>query len=133
MKLEVEKEMIEPIIRDHIASAVIANIGDPEELIRQMVGLALSVKVNRDGKVGQYSSENKYEFIQAVAGKAIREAATEAIVRIVEEQKPAIETAIANELKRRPRATASAIVAAFAGAGANRYRIEADFKFLSSD
>ena len=129
MKFEVEKEMVEPIIRDHIASAVIASIGDPEDLIRKMVALALTHKVDRDGKVGQYSSENKFDFIEAMAGKAIRDAAREAIVRFVEEQKPKIQEALVIELKRRPQKTAAAIITAFCAASATEWRVKADFSF----
>lgn len=129
MRLDIEQEMIEPIVRDHIAAAIVSQIGDPEDLIRRMVNLALSAKVASDGKVSKYSSDNKFDFIEALCGKAIREAATEAIQRIVEEQKPAIEAAIVKQLQSRPKQTAAAIVAGFVESASSKYRISATFQF----
>ena len=127
MRFEVEPEMVEPIIRDQIAAAVVAQLGDTTELVKSMVHLALTVKVAENGMPGQYRSENRFDFVEAIAGKAIREAATQAIRQVVDEQRPQIQKAIEAELKRAPRKTAAAILSAFIEGVEKDYRIKADF------
>lgn len=127
MKFEVDEKMVEPIIRDQIAAAVVSQLGNTDELVAKMVRLALSVKVNSDGVPDKYSSYNKHDFVEAIAGKAIREAATQAIRQIVEDQKPQIQAAIEGELRRAPKKTAKAILAAFVEGVQRDYSIKADF------
>lgn len=127
MKFEVDQNLVEPIIRNEIAAAVIAQLGDPSVLLQRMVGLALRQKVSSNGTVSQYSSDNKHDFVEALAGNAIREAAREAIEFIVAEQKPKIQAAIEDELRKSPKKTAAAIVAAFIEGPQNPYRINASF------
>lgn len=131
MKFEVDEKLVEPIIRDHIAAAVVAALGNTDELIRQMVVLALKVKVQADGSISQYSSYNSFDFIEAVSGKAIREAATKAILEIVENQKPAIQAAIEDELRRAPKKTAASIISAFCQSAGSNYRITANFQITN--
>ena len=113
MKIDVGENIVEPIIRDQIAAAVAAHLGDPEEMIRKLVAVALKTKVNQHGVVGQSSYENKYDFLEALAGKAIREATKAALEKIINEQAPTIQSAIEDELRKRPKKTAAAIMAAF--------------------
>lgn len=123
MKFEVEKEMVEPIIRDQIAAAIVAQIGNPTELIKKMVHLALSQKVNREAEVSRYSSDNRYSFVEALTAKAIREAAREALERIISAHQSEIEDAVVRELRRSPRKTAAALVAGFVDAASVRQRV----------
>lgn len=133
MKFEVDEKMVEPIIRDQIAAAVVSQLGNTDELVSRMVQLALSKKVDDSGKVNQYSSYNKFDFVEALAGKAIRDAATEAIREIVAKEKPVIQAAIEAELKRRPKKTAAAILSAFLEGVSNNYRIKADFTITNPE
>lgn len=133
MKFEVDAKLVEPIIRDQIAAAVVSQLGDTTELVKRMVHLSLTAKVNSEGKIDQYSSYNKYDFIEVLAGKAIREAATQAIQKIVAEQQPAIQAAIEAELRRSPKRTASAVLSAFLDGVKSNYRITANFVFRENE
>ena len=132
MEFKVDEKIVEPIIRDQIAAAVVSQLGDVEELVKTMVNLALEQKVGRDGKPSKYSSDNKHTFIEAVAGNAIREAATEAIQAVVNDQKKNIQAAIEAELKRAPKKTAAAIVSAFVEGACKPYKVQADFTFIGN-
>lgn len=132
MKFEVDKEMVEPIIREQIAAAVVAQLGDTEELIRRMVNVVLSKKVDSDGNVSNYSSANKFTLIESLAGKAIRSAAKEALEQIIREQKPAIEKAVRDHLQRAPKRTASAIVNSFCSNAESKYSMKINFEVSES-
>ena len=129
MKFEVDEKLVAPIIRDQIAAAVVAQLGNTDELVRKMVHLALTQKVGSEGVPAQYSSDNRYDFVEAVAAKTIRDAARSAIQQLVEAQAPAIQKAIETELKRAPKQTAAAIISAFVDSAKNPYTLRCDFHF----
>lgn len=135
MKFEVDPKLVEPIIRDQIAAAVVASLGDPAELIRRMVTISLTQKVNADGIVSQYSSENRFDLIEALSAKAIREAAKKAIENVVRDSAPQIEAEIVRQIKAAPKKTAAAMMAGFMGLAGqpNNYRLSANFVFGTSD
>ena len=131
MKIDVGENIVEPIIRDQIAAAVAAHLGNPEEMIRKLVAVALNVKVNQNGIVSSSSYDNKYNFLEALAGKAIREATTLALEKIIAEQAPTIQAAIEDELRKRPKKTAASIMAAFIDINGKmpRYSTTVNFSF----
>jgi hypothetical protein len=129
MKFEVDENLVAPIIRDQIAAAVVTQLGNTDELIRRMVHLALTVKTQSDGTISKYSSDNRYDFVEAISAKAIREAAQSAVQKIVEDQKPAIQAAIEAELKRAPKKTAAAIIDGFVEGAKHPYKLTCNFQF----
>lgn len=128
MKFEVDKALVEPIIREQIAAAVVAQLGDTTELVRKMVMVSLSKKVDEEGNVNSSSYYNKHDLIESLAGKAIREAAAAAVRKVIADQQPAIEKAVADHLRKSPKETAAAIVAAFAKGVGSDYRLTAKFE-----
>lgn len=135
MKFEVDPQLVEPIIRDQIAAAVVAQLGDPAELIRKMVLQVLTQKVGSNGQISQYSSENKYDLIEALSANAIRTAAKAAVERLAQESHPQIEAEIIRQIKAAPKKTAAAIMAGFMGLAGqpNNYRLSANFVFQSAE
>lgn len=133
MKFEVDEKLVEPVIREQISAAIVAQLGDTTELLTEMVNLTLKQKVDKDGKVDSYSSYNKFTLVEALAGKAIREAAREAIEAIIEQQKPQIEAAVRDYLSRAPKRTAAAIVNAFCDSATTKYRMSVEFKGVEDD
>lgn len=131
MKFEVDPQLVEPIIRDQIASAVIAQIGDPTELIRRCIDQALKQKVSSNGQISQYSSENKFDFVEVLASQTIRAAAKTAVEKIAQDCAPQIEAEIVRQIKAAPKKTAAAIMAGFMGLAVqpNNYRLSANFIF----
>lgn len=133
VKLEVTDELIRPIIESQIAAAIAEQMGGAESLVETMVSAALNVGVNSDGKHTGRNYDDKYTFLEAVCGKAIREAAQTAVIRLVEENKPTIEKAVTDQLARAPKKTAAAIVAAFVESTSNKYAVKCDFSFNVKD
>lgn len=135
MKFEVDPQLVEPIIREQIATAVLAQLGNPADLIRRMVTQTLTLKVNSNGTVSNSSYENKHDLIEVLAGNAIRAAAKAAVEKIVQESAPQIEAEIAAQIKRAPKRTAAAIMAGFMGLAGqpNNYRLQANFVFQTTE
>ena len=132
MKIDVGENIVEPIVRDQVAAAIASHLGDPEDLIRKLVGAAMKVKTNANGVVSSSSYENNHDFMEALCGKMIREAAKASLEKVVKEQAPAIEQAITEQLKRSPKKTAAAIMSAMIeGQNLRSYRTTFTINFNS--
>ena len=125
--VNIPKDLLEPIIRQHIAAGVVAAIGDPAELIRQVVEKSLKVKVDSDGKVNDYSHYNQHDFIDSIASKAIREATKAAVIEYVKEQQPAIQAAVKAHLSKRTSAVAKALVDGLIASTEQRWDLKCEF------
>lgn len=125
--VNIPKDLLEPIIRQHVAAGVVAAIGDPAELIRQIVDRSLKVKVDSEGKVNDYSHYNTHDFIDAIAGKTIREATKAAVIEYVNEQRPAIQAAVKAHLTRKTSAVAKALVDGLIESTSQRWDMKCEF------
>lgn len=96
----IPKELLTPIIRDTVSVAIMRELGDPGEIIRHIVGKALSEKVASNGKKSGYDYENKYTYLELMSGNYIRKLAEEAMQEIFNENKDAVKEAIKNSLKK---------------------------------
>lgn len=99
VSLKIDEAMVSSVLEKQIQAAIVQQLGNQDDLIAQAVKVALSQKVNNKGKVGEYSSYNKYDFLEVLAGKSIREAAKAALHEWLEENKGKIRDAVLKELK----------------------------------
>ena len=102
MSLQLPTEIVERAVRDKINAAIASQLGDPEILIGKLVGSALSQKCNSKGKVSSSSYDNKYEFLEAIAGDFVRDAAKEALREFFHDNKSAIKDAVKKEVAKSP-------------------------------
>lgn len=114
VSLKIDESMIKTILEKQIQAAIVAQLGTQEELIGQAVHVALSHKVSTDGNVSKYSSDNTHDFLEVLAAKSIREAATEALREWLKENQVKIKNAVLKELNTPKRQ--SSIAAAYADA-----------------
>ena len=125
--VNIPKDILEPIIRQHIAAGVIAAIGDPAELIRSVVDRAIKTKVDRAGKVSDNNYNNNNDLIETVSRNVVIEATRKAIERYVAEQQPAIEAAVEKELKRHTGQFAKALVTGLVQSTKQIWKVECNF------
>jgi len=98
--LKINNDIITPIIEKQIQAAIVANLGNHEELIGKMVSLALHVKVNDKGRIDQYSSYNKYDFLEVLTSTVIQEAARNALIDWLHVNSQKIRTSVFIELAK---------------------------------
>lgn len=125
VSLNVDEQAIRPIIQKAIQSAIATNLGKQQDVIEVMVALALKQKVNEYGNIGKYSSDNKYDFLEAVTNQAIQAAAKEALKEWLDTKKEQLKEAMLKELKKPKRQ--NAIVNAFADAAVNAFKCDWNF------
>ncbi|MGL5937066.1 MAG: hypothetical protein ACRCZI_15755 [Cetobacterium sp.] len=76
-KIELSKDLIEPIVRAQLHASILAAMGQRDELIRGVVTTIMNTQVDERGEVSRYSSSKP--LITWMAEKAIKETALEAI------------------------------------------------------
>jgi len=99
VSLKVDKELVSKVLNKQIQAAIVAQLGNESQIIEQAVRIALSEKVNSDGKKDQYSSYNTHDFLEVLASKSIREAATLALKEWLDSNRELIKKAVLAELK----------------------------------
>jgi hypothetical protein len=125
--VNIPKDLLEPIIRQHIQAGVVAAVGDPAKLIETVIERMLKQKVNREGKVESNECYNRYDLIELVAQDAIHKAAKAAVEAYVNDQRPAIEAAVRKAIERKTGAFAKALVDGLVSACKQSWKLNCEF------
>jgi len=96
----IPKELLTPIIRETVSAAIIKELGDPSEVIRLLVGRALSERVSSNGKKSSYDYENKFTYLELMTGKYIRELAAEVLREIFQQRRDDVKAAVRQSLEK---------------------------------
>jgi len=129
--LKLDDSVVRSILEKQIQTAIISQLGNGEELIGSAVSKALSEKCDSGGKQSRYSSDNKYDFLEVLAVKSIREAATKALQTWLEGNAEKIKLAVLKELKKpsRQRSIAVAYANQIEKSLECHWRMNCDIKF----
>jgi hypothetical protein len=101
VKIEVSSDVVRPIVETQIRAAIVAEMSkDPRKLIDALVTEALQFKVQADGSLSKYGSDNKHPWLSIHLGKVIREEAMRALEEMITENRDKIKDAIKRELKK---------------------------------
>lgn len=129
--MNVDQSVVTAVLEKQIQAAIVANLGAEKDLIAKAVTTALEKKVDENGNVSKYSSDNLYDYLEVVCGKAIRDTAKIAIKEWLEKNCEKIHKAVMAELNKPRRA--QSIAKAFADSVAESvkcgWRVHTDIKF----
>ncbi len=100
VSLKVDETMVSKILEKQIQAAIVAQLGNQDQLIERAVVVALSKKVNNEGNVDSHSSYNTHDFLEVLASKSIREAATEALKEWLATNREKVKEAVLKELEK---------------------------------
>jgi formaldehyde-activating enzyme involved in methanogenesis len=98
VSLKIDETMVSRVLEKQIQAAIVAQLGNQDKLIEKAVSVALAQKVNSDGKVDNYNSYNTHDFLEVLASKSVRAAATEALKEWLNENQVKIKNALLKEL-----------------------------------
>ena len=135
VSLQINEDMVKPILEKQIQAAIMANIGDPSLLIEKVVARALSVKVDDEGKVNSYSSYNKYDYIESLTAIEIRKAAKEALGEWLKENMALVKEMVIKEMNKpnRQRSIANAFANAVEESLSCNWNFKCDIQFQKKD
>lgn len=111
--LTISNDLVKPIIEAKIQAAIVSELGkgDGIEFINAIVTRALHIKVDYAGRVSSSNYDNKYDYLESVCAKLIREATDTALRAWVAEHQPQIQAALKKELSRSSGKLATAFAA----------------------
>lgn len=135
VSLAINEDMVKPILQKQVEAAILANIGNPEELIRKTVAFALSQKVDKRGEVSKYNHDNKFDFLELLVSQAIRDEAKRVLENWVKENMAPIRAAVLKELQTpsRQRSVATAFADAVEQSLATAWRFNCDVIFKARE
>lgn len=88
--IQLDKQVIQNIVNNAVTTAIASALDSKNDVVAKIVKAALEVRVDKDGKVSCYSSENKYNIVEAFVQKALWEEAREAINEVINERREEI-------------------------------------------
>jgi len=95
----IPNEVLEPYIKTAVSTAIVAALGDGTKLVEQAVQSALTSKVDSSGKVSNYSSDNKYPFVEVLTQNTIRDVSKKILMEMAEQMKPSLTKEVARQIK----------------------------------
>lgn len=99
VNLGISNELIKPIIEKHIKAAITEAMGGSEKLIDMAIDKILNSKVTSDGKVSQYSSENRIPLLEWVLTDQIRSAVQTVVIEEIKKASTSIRDSIIKKLR----------------------------------
>lgn len=124
MTLNVDNDLVKPVIEAEIQAAVVRELGKMNDLIPQMIKTVISTKVDSDGRANGYSGNKTYlEWaFQSTMHGAIKKAITEWINGNQEE----LQKELAKQIMASKSEFAQSVLKAVVGAVENQWRFKVE-------
>ena len=94
VNIAISDGLIRPIIESKIKTALINALGDEKSIIENMIDFYLSQKVDVNGKISNYSSDNKHTRIDILLNKLVEEAIKDAIIEWIADKQSEIKSSL---------------------------------------
>lgn len=133
VSVNIGKDLVQPIVEAKIQAAIVESLSGFEGLVDRAVARMMTQKVGHDGKVSQYSSDNKYPFIEIVCQQRIQEAVRAALEVWLEKKEPQILAAVEKEMNRRTGSLAKEFVAGLQDSIKSTWSTKVNVSFARSD
>lgn len=101
LDLNIDNDYLAEAVKQTVIMGIAESLNGKNEIVSQIVNSVLSTKVDKNGNISSYSSDNKYSLIDLYVRKTLKEIAIEEIKNICEERKPEIREIIRRELTKK--------------------------------
>lgn len=125
-KIELSKDLIEPIVRAQLQASIIAALGRTDQLVASVVQSVMNMQVDSDGKTSSYRSDRT--LITWMAEKAIKEAALEAIKEWFADNRDKLKVMLRKEIEKNAKGMAESLVLGVAKAMECKYSTHIELK-----
>jgi len=131
VSLTISKEVVTPIVEAKIKSAVMEAMGGKEDVLEMIMDHLMKTKVDKNGNVSSYDSDNKYTFIDLTLMKQLEEAVKEELQRQIIAASSVIKKALIAKLRTQKGASAvaKALLDSLLGCFENAWRTDMTFNF----
>lgn len=131
LNLNVSQEFIANTLRNAVSMAIANALDQKDKCLQNIIESALSVKVNENGDIARYSSEQKYSFVEYYVRNAIMEESKEVLKEVVAERKNELHKMLKKQLSSAKFANnfMETFVGGMLGAFENTYRSNVNITF----
>ena len=132
VSLTINQDIVKPIIEAKIKEAMVKCFADnPEGLIGEIIDTFLTQKVDIKGERSNYSSNNRYYYVDVLLRNMINEALKDAVKSWVSENQEKIKQAVYEKLESKStlKKMSGEIVSGLIKATTNEWRFKTEFKF----
>ncbi len=129
-KIELSKDLIEPIVRAQLQASIVAAMGRTDQLVAQVVNTVMNTKVDHNGQHSSYG--NGTPLITWMAEKAIKEAALEAIKEWFADNKDTMKQHLRAAITKNAKGMAESFVLGMVQATESSYRTSIEVKLTKA-
>lgn len=108
--LNVDNNYLNEAVKSIVMTGIAETL-DKDKIVNGLVKAVLETKVDKEGRISSYSSENRYTLLEVYVNNIIREIVKEEMKKLVEEKRTKMQEIIRRELNKR--ATLDKFVDAF--------------------
>ena len=101
MSLQISQDFIDNLAKDLVQESLIETLNGKDEIVRQIISQILSVRVDRDGRVSNYGSENKFTYLEYLVNKMIKEEVISVAQEVLTEKREQIRDTIKKEMSKK--------------------------------
>jgi hypothetical protein len=130
LSLKISEDMVKEIVSKQIQQAIVKELGNAEEYMEALVNTALHQKVSSNGSVGNYSSDNKFDYLDLLLKKNVQEAASAAMKEYITENTDKLKAALRLELEKT--ATKDKLVETFVNGAVDAFACRWNFSCIVS-
>lgn len=110
VNLDIDDNYLNEAVKNIVMTGIAETL-NKDKIVSGLVNTVLETKVNDEGEISRYSSDNKYTLLEIYVNKMIRELIKEEMKKLVEEKRPKMQEIIRKELNKK--ATIDKFVSAF--------------------
>ena len=108
--LNVDNNYLNEAVKSIVMTGIAETL-DKDKIVNGLVKAVLETKVDEEGRISSYSSDNRYTLLEVYVNNIIREVVKEEMKKLVEEKRTKMQEIIRRELNKR--ATLDKFVDAF--------------------
>lgn len=98
--LNIDNNYLNEAVKNIVMTGIAESL-DKDKIVSGLVNTVLETKVNEDGRISNYSSDNRYTLLELYVNKIIREVVKEELKKLVEEKRPQMQEIIRKELNKK--------------------------------
>ena len=98
--LNVDNNYLNEAVKSIVMTGIAETL-DKDKIVNGLVKAVLETKVDKEGRISSYSSDNRYTLLEVYVNNIIREIVKEEMKKLVEEKRTKMQEIIRRELNKR--------------------------------
>jgi len=98
LDLKIDEKYIGEIVKNVVQSSIVEALGAKDELVHTAIKTMLMTKVDKNGKVSNYSSDNQYNLIDFYVHSTMTDICKEMALEIIQENRDSLKEELRKQL-----------------------------------